>query len=212
MGRIGKPESSATAEARLPVHQRILQAGRALFATRGYEKTSTLAIARLAGTSESQLMKHFGSKEGLLEAIFDTAWSGLSSHFARLGTIKSPRERLLTLLDAFLQTLECDPAIKDLMLLEGRRIRKEGNLVILTRGYLQFIKVVDDILTELKNAGEMNSKLEIDAVRSAAIGLLEGMLRDQVLTRRMDYPAHFSQDQIRLVFTGFLNSITAKKV
>jgi len=38
MGRNGKSESSAQDEAQLPVHERILQAGRALFATRGYAK------------------------------------------------------------------------------------------------------------------------------------------------------------------------------
>ncbi|MGZ4834111.1 MAG: TetR/AcrR family transcriptional regulator, partial [Terriglobales bacterium] len=46
--------------------ERILHAAKQLFSSRGYENTSTVAIARLAGTSESQLMKHFGSKEGLL--------------------------------------------------------------------------------------------------------------------------------------------------
>jgi AcrR family transcriptional regulator len=92
-----EPTSSSqptAASPQLPVHQRILQAGKALFATRGYEKTSTVAIARLAGTSESQLMKHFGSKEGLLEAIFDAAWAQLSTRFAALQSIKSPREKL----------------------------------------------------------------------------------------------------------------------
>lgn len=191
----------------LPVHQRILQAGRALFATRGYEKTSTVAIARLAGTSESQLMKHFGSKEGLLEAIFDVTWTQLSLHFAKLKEIRSPRDKLYSLLETFLNALEGDPAGKELMLLEGRRVRKEGNLVVLTRGYLHFVKVVDGILLELKKVGELNPKLEIEAVRSAAIGMLEGMLRDQVLTRRMEYPAHFSSEQIRLVFSCFLNAV-----
>ena len=194
-----------------PVHQRILQAGKALFDTRGYERTSTVAIARLAGTSESQLMKHFGSKEGLLEAIFDVAWEQLSQHFAALKAMKSPRDKLYSLLETFLNTLEGDPAAKELMLLEGRRVRKQGNLVVLTRGYLQFVKVVDGILTELKASGELNPKLEIEAVRSAAIGMLEGMMRDQVLTRRMDYPAHFSSEQIRMIFVSFLRSVGPAK-
>ena|SRR5438270_12982448 len=191
----------------LPVHQRILQAGKALFATRGYEKTSTIAIARLAGTSESQLMKHFGSKEGLLEAIFDASWAQLSAHFSALQSIKSAREKLYLLLETFLKALDSDPATKELMLLEGRRVRKEGNLVVLTRGYLQFVQLVDSILTELKTSGELNPTLEVEAVRSGAIGLLEGMLRDQVLTRRMEYPAHFSSEQVRLVFSLFLECI-----
>src|SRR3954471_5570893 len=135
---------------------RILMAAKQLFASRGYENTSTVAIARLAGTSESQLMKHFGSKEGLLEAIFDAAWAQLSTRFAALQSIKSPREELNLLLETFLNALETDPATKELMLLEGRRVRKEGNLVVLTRGYLQFVQLVDTILTELKIGGELN--------------------------------------------------------
>jgi AcrR family transcriptional regulator len=200
-------QGSEAPSPQVPVHQRILQAGKALFATRGYEKSSTVAIARLAGTSESQLMKHFGSKEGLLEAIFDASWGQLSTRFGALEAIASPREKLYSLLETFLNALEADPATKELMLLEGRRIRKEGSLVVLTRGYLQFVQLVDGILNELKASGGLNPKLEVEAVRSAAIGMLEGMLRDQVLTRRMDYPAHFTSEQIRLVFSCFLNSV-----
>ena len=55
-------------------HDRILRSAKRLFARNGYENTSTVAIAREAGTSESQLMKHFGSKQGLLLAIFDRGW------------------------------------------------------------------------------------------------------------------------------------------
>src|SRR3954451_24934838 len=62
----------------LSSHDRILQAGRELFAEVGYENTTTSAIARRAGTSESQLIKHFGSKEGLLEGIFDRAWQRMA--------------------------------------------------------------------------------------------------------------------------------------
>ncbi|HET9698335.1 MAG TPA: helix-turn-helix domain-containing protein, partial [Terriglobales bacterium] len=71
----------ATPEILTPVlssHDRILAAAKRLFASQGYEATSTMAIARLAGTSESQMMKHFGSKEGLLEAILDAGWQSMS--------------------------------------------------------------------------------------------------------------------------------------
>src|SRR6202044_1941810 len=55
-------------------HDRILLSAKRLFARNGYENTSTVAIAREAGSSESQLMKHFGSKQGLLAAILDYGW------------------------------------------------------------------------------------------------------------------------------------------
>ena len=50
---------------------RLLAAGKSLFARLGYEFTSTATIARDAGTSESQLIRYFGSKAGLLETIFE---------------------------------------------------------------------------------------------------------------------------------------------
>src|SRR5208337_2344458 len=61
----------------LSSRDRILFAAKRLFALNGYENTSTVAIAREAATSESQLMKHFGSKQGLLVAIFDRGWASI---------------------------------------------------------------------------------------------------------------------------------------
>src|SRR6476659_6028816 len=115
--------------------ERILMSAKQLFASRGYENTSTVAIARLAGTSESQLMKHFGSKEGLLESIFDAGWHELSSHMTALEQLPSPGQKLHALLDATLAGLERDQELKQLMLLEGRRIRREGRMVLMTAGF-----------------------------------------------------------------------------
>ena len=57
---------------------RLLEAGKTLFAQNGYEQTSTSAIARAAGSSESQLMRYYGGKAGLLEAIFNFSWLALN--------------------------------------------------------------------------------------------------------------------------------------
>jgi AcrR family transcriptional regulator len=43
---------------------RILQSAKGLFAGRGYENTSTVAVARQAGTSESQLMNISATRKG----------------------------------------------------------------------------------------------------------------------------------------------------
>src|SRR5437588_5335062 len=122
-----QPKSAPPAKPSVPSsHDRILAAAKRLFAQRGYENTATVAIARLAGISESQLMKHFGSKEGLLEAIFDEGWTALASHVTDLENVASPRDKLRMLLDLMLAGMERDAELKLLILLEGRRIRKEG--------------------------------------------------------------------------------------
>ena len=82
--RIAMPDK-ATVQSMPPLssHDRILMAGKHLFARNGYENTSTVAISREAGTSESQMMKHFGSKQGLLVAIFDRGWVTIAERVQR---------------------------------------------------------------------------------------------------------------------------------
>ncbi len=194
---------------------RILSSAKQLFASRGYENTSTVAIARLAGTSESQLMKHFGSKEGLLEAIFDQGWENMGYLIRSIHDLTSPVEKLQVLLDLVLNGLDRDRELKELLLLEGRRVRKEGRMVMLTRGYQDFVKVVDNVITEMKAAGQLRSDLDPQLVRSALMGMFEGVLRDQLLAQRVGYPAAYSAAQIRhlvdTVLKSFLNASAAAR-
>src|SRR5437764_12836394 len=92
---------------------RILHVAKSLFAKRGYEHTSTSAIARQAGTSESQLMKHFGSKAGLLEAIFTDGWAQITEE-ARAASrdLPSPAQKLLAIAGCVLRHLASDSDLK----------------------------------------------------------------------------------------------------
>ncbi|HTC78758.1 MAG TPA: TetR/AcrR family transcriptional regulator [Terriglobales bacterium] len=183
-----------------PARERMLQVAKQLFAERGYENTSTVAIARAAGSSESQLMKHFGSKEGLLESVFDQGWSILTERLGDLDSLRDGRQKIEQLVGAMLVALEADPVLKDLLLLEGRRIRKEGHMILMTRGFLQIVGTLDRILNEMRTQGELGPGLNPQAVRSALIGSVEGMLRDQVLAKRTGYPAAYSLEEVREIF------------
>src|SRR5215472_6893173 len=119
----------------LSSHDRILRAAKQLFAQNGYENTSTVAIAREAGTSESQLMKHFGSKQGLLIAILDRGWNGVVERAKVTAQQSSPAERLVALLTAATIEFENDSQFKVLAALEARRVRKDSNEVMVSRGY-----------------------------------------------------------------------------
>ena len=204
--------SKAPESPRVPSsHDRILMAAKQLFASRGYENTSTVAIARLAGTSESQLMKHFGSKEGLLESIFDFGWEELRSNLVPLQQLSSPEKKLHALLDAMLQGMERDPELKQLLLLEGRRIRREGRMVMMTSGFLGFVQIIDGILAEMREAGFLRPDLNPQAVRSALIGMFEGILRDQLLAARAGFPSTAKVDDLRQLFDVVIPALGRKE-
>jgi AcrR family transcriptional regulator len=191
--------------------QRILQAARHLFARRGYEATSTAAIARMAHSSESQLLKHFGSKVGLLEAIFQQAWGNINPAL-RLATesVPSVREKFRILVDMVLTFLAKDEELKRLFLFEGRRIRHDGESVILVPGFLEFVGIMDGILGELAKEGDLPPNIRPQAVRSAVMGAVEGMLRDRLLAQYVHYPADFSENEMRAIVLRLLGSTVVR--
>jgi len=195
----------------VPSRTRLLLSARKLFAENGYESTSTASIARMAGTSESQLIKHFGGKASLLDAIFVDGWNTLTTWLQQqLPSTISPTERLRMIPRLMFEALQRDPELRQLLLLEGRRIRKEGRLATLTDGFLGFVKLVDSTLAEMRNAGELRSDLNAQAIRSALIGLTEGALRDQLLCERAGTPREFTPENIGSLVDALIASVTAR--
>jgi AcrR family transcriptional regulator len=178
-------------------HDRILLSAKRLFARNGYENTSTVAIAREAGTSESQLMKHFGSKQGLLGAIFDRGWASISERVQMNHHGGDPADRLYGVLQAMVVELENDADLKELMALETRRVRKDNHDVLVGLGFQKFAKLVEDLLGEMQRQGQIRADLNLHAIRAALIGVTEGLVRDQVVARRSELRADYTIDDIR---------------
>jgi len=192
-----------------PARERILLAAKSLFADGGFENTSTMSIARGAQTSESQILKHFGSKEGLLEAIFEDGWRRIGEAYGTLAYLPSPGAKLQALVGLVLSRLEEDEQLKKLFLMEGRRIRKEGHMILITHGYRDLIKLIDGLLKEMHDLGQLRDDLNLQAMRSALVGMIEGLMRDRMLATLTDYPAAFNSDEIRRVFLHVLQSFAS---
>jgi AcrR family transcriptional regulator len=190
---------------------RIREGARALFAERGYEATTTAAICRLAGTSQSQIIKHFTNKQGVLEAIFEYAWEQLNPAVQlAIERDPSPTHKLKTVVDMALSFLQKDRNLRTIFLLEGRRIRGDGHMVVLVPGFLDFIKILDGVLKEMNTRGELVPNVHPQAVRSALMGAFEGLLRDQMLARSSRFPAAYSEADFPAVFSTFLSAFIAR--
>lgn len=177
--------------------ERILLAAKHLFARNGYENTSTVAIARNAGTSESQLMKHFGSKQGLLASILDRGWAAIIRRVQALEGDAHLADRLLAMLETIVIEMENDHELKELMTLEAHRVRKDSRDVLLSRGYRQFAELFDGLLSEMRSQGQIRPDVNLEAVRAGFIGMVESLLRDQVIAHRSDLRASYRFDDVR---------------
>jgi len=187
---------------------RLLNAGKMLFGKNGYEQTSTAAIAREAGSSESQLIRYFGGKAGLLEAIFNEAWAALNETVpAQIDSAQHGRDAIIRLLLLMTQALSRDHDIAFLFLFEGRRPRGVTHDVLLSKGFLKFMEVLDALIHRGVADGSFRTDLDPKVLCSAMLGCAEGMIRDRVLAERNNQPDPFSDDAIVKTFTAMVNGL-----
>ncbi|MGD1841495.1 MAG: TetR/AcrR family transcriptional regulator [Thermonemataceae bacterium] len=71
--------------------EKIVKAALTLFANEGYNATSTSKVAKKAGVSEGLIFRHYSSKEGLLEAIMQTAEARIEQLFTPILWEKDPK-------------------------------------------------------------------------------------------------------------------------
>jgi len=187
---------------------RLLASGKSLFSRLGYEQTSTAAIAREAGTSESQLVRYFSGKSGLLEAIFNEAWAGLNDAIrTNVDESEHGREAILRVLSLIVEAFGRDHDIAFLFLFEGRRIR--GNEVSLSKGFLAFYELVHQLIRRGQEDGSFRRDVNDDVLASAMLGCAEGMIRDRLIAERLRQPNPFSDEDVRNVFAAVVDGLRA---
>lgn len=71
--------------------RKILESALQLFAKEGYHATSTSKVAKHAGVSEGLIFRHFGNKDGLLQAILDEGENRLKALFVDIVMETDPK-------------------------------------------------------------------------------------------------------------------------
>lgn len=191
---------------RYSTRERILTAAAHLFAANGYENTSTLSIARAAGTSETQLMKYFMNKEGLLEAIFAELVAKMLKILDDVKYLSSPRERLREFFRLAVAWLDQHPAQKKLFLLDLRRVRSKSTGEILNGLYgRDFVAQIDELLQEASAAGQLKCNMRVSLVRSVIFGAVGELLRDAMLSQSDAFSA--TSDEVDKMVTYIFSNL-----
>ncbi len=187
---------------------RILVTAKTLFASLGYDNTSTAVIARNAGTSESQLMKHFGGKAGLLETMFTEGWERINDQLeACFQSAADLNGRFSCIPGIVFECLDQDVELKTLVLLEAHRMRETARKAPRAPGYARFIRLIDETIAKAKADGEFRGQTAPIPLRAAIVGMVEGGVRQQVLASRANFPANFGSEEYRTLVSAFLSTV-----
>ncbi|MEU6734820.1 TetR/AcrR family transcriptional regulator [Streptomyces physcomitrii] len=121
--------------------EQLLEIGRTLFASKGFEGTSVEEIASRAGVSKPVVYEHFGGKEGLYAVVVDREMRQLLSMVTSSLTAGHPRELLEQAAFALLDYIEEHT--------DGFRILVRDSPVAQSTG--SFASLISDIATQVED-------------------------------------------------------------
>lgn len=137
--------------------EQLLDVALDLFATQGFDATSTQQIATAAGVTQGLVFHYFGSKEGLLRAVLSTRHS-FASQMADLlteaETSPMPLEEVLrTLCAGWLDTLHHERSVT--LLLAGLALTNPTFGTQLNEAIATTQKMLATVLERRRDAGEV---------------------------------------------------------
>jgi AcrR family transcriptional regulator len=106
----------------------LIDVGRGVFATRGYEATSVEEIATRAKISKPIIYEHFGGKEGLYAVIVDREVEHIVRRIVDAMSTGSPRQRLEQAALAFLTYVEERPDGFAVLLRDAPPSKRSGEM------------------------------------------------------------------------------------
>ena len=114
-----RPTSATSVGSDPSTRDRLIAAGRTLFARKGFDGTSIRALTALAGTNLGAVTYHFGSKEGLYTAVLEDGVLPLARAIASAATeAGSARERTLHVVEVYFEHFSRHPDLPYLLLQE----------------------------------------------------------------------------------------------
>lgn len=189
------------------VEKRIYDAAKRLFAEKGHDETRLREIAAAAGTSESQIVKYYESKTGLLEALIGEMRANINDAFNKAqkdeGAPIITLERLVSLLfDLFGN----EPELCKVYLFSTRYFALIPQEQLLPEA--QFRAQIGAIISRGQQARVFRSDITPHAAASVLWGAILGLMRDKLYAGRTVDFSSITRKEI----TAVLNALIASYV
>ncbi|WP_329155111.1 TetR/AcrR family transcriptional regulator [Streptomyces anulatus] len=155
--------------------QHIVDAAAQLFATKGFERTTTAEICRAAGMSAGNLFHYFANKRAIFLAVFEDEDSVKTERLAAAETAEDPWNALLEVVD-LLAAPALEPLAPHLVMEAMVQAYRDPEIEeALSRNTADEQKTVAVLLGRSAAAGRIDPELDLDAAASWVMTLIASL-------------------------------------
>lgn len=193
----------------MAIRTRLLAAGKRLIAERGYDQVFLKDVAGAAGMTEAILLRFFGSKPALLEAIFNEGWKSLNPRIAEIVlTTFNAREAAIAVVSIMMHVLEKDRDLAKLFMFEGRRRRGPNGEILISEGFREFTKLGFYLVARGQKDRTFSAHFDPAVITSALLGAVEGLIRDRLIAEQHQRSMPYSESQMIAAFDAVITSFS----
>ena len=156
-------------------------------------------------------MRYFGGKVGLLEALFDDAWTDLNER-VRKATSRAdeqPRGAPRRCCRPSPRPWRAIPTWRHCSCSKAAACAAQSRACACSQGLVAFAELARGLVRKGQAAREIDAALDAAAITSALMGACEAMIRDRVLARASGGRA-FAEREIRRTLDAMLNGFSSK--
>lgn len=176
-----------------------MEAAEKLFADKGFEGTSVRDIAEGAGVNLAMISYYFGSKEKLMEAMFDHRASSSILQLREMVQDKnlSPLQKVEKLIDRYIDKLLSQQCFHRIMVREQMVNNKS-----LIAEHIQDIKkrnqaLIKELIAQGQRSGEFRKNIDISLLMITLVGTISQMVTTQHIYKEMNNLQSMAEDDFQ---------------
>ena len=179
----------------------ILETAEKLFAEKGYEGASVRDIAERAGINLAMISYYFGSKEKLMEALFDHRTRDVKERIAVLVKDQglTPIEKVYKLVDEFIERVIIKQQFYKIMMSE-QMINKNPVVLQLIKD-IKFVNAqhIGKIVKEGQKLGMFKKKVDVIMMQSTIFGVTTQIIVNQSYYREFNNMEDLSDQEFHKI-------------
>lgn len=194
----------------------IVAAAETLFAEKGFKGTSVRDIAERAGVNLAMISYYFGSKDQLLEALFELRGEETKKHLQEI--VDKPKlsalARINLLIDNTADKFVHQTSFNKIMVREQVIPSNAAISKLILNLKIQNYKVAMQLLKEGQKSGEIQKNIDPELLMSTIIGILNHFYTSQqyyrVIRNMEDLPDAEFQNRMKKRITHYLKFLIKK--